>query len=83
MSMKFSSPTTDFDYEAQVLRHGIAVSLAHDLAGILDGELDLQVLVPVGTGLELALPDPLGIVLVNVLDFKLVRYVEFFQSCQD
>lgn len=72
-----------FDHEAQIVRNGIAVGLAHDLAGILDGELDLQVLVPVGTGLELALPDPLGIVFVNVFDLKLVLDVEFFQSCQD
>lgn len=72
-----------FHHEAQIVGNGIAVGLAYDLAGILDGELDLEVLVPVGAGLELALPDPLGIVFVNVLDLELVLDVEFFQSCQD
>jgi hypothetical protein len=72
-----------FDHEAQIFGNGIAKALADDLAGILDGELDLEVLVPVGIDLELALTDPLGIVFVNVFDFKVVLDVEFFQSGPD
>lgn len=72
-----------FDHEPQIVGNGVSVGLAYDLAGILDGELDLQVLVPVGVGLEFALPDPFGVVFVNVLDLEFVFDVEFFQSCQD
>jgi hypothetical protein len=53
------------------------------LARILDGELDLQVLVPVAVDLQTPLADPLGVVFVDVLDDNLVFDVEFFQSCQD
>ena len=53
------------------------------LTRILNRKFDLQILVPIRIDLELALPDPLGVVFVNVLDFKLMWNVEFFQSCQD
>ena len=71
------------DHEAQVIGNGVAVALAYDLARVLDRELDLQVLVPVRAGLEFALPDPPGVVFVDVLDDEVVRDVELFQSCQD
>ena len=83
MSMKFSSPTTDLDHEAQVLGNRIAEALADDLAGVLDREFDFQVLVPVGVDLEFAFTDPLGVILVNIFDFKVVLEVEFFQSGPD
>jgi hypothetical protein len=72
-----------FDHEAQVLGDGVTVAFAHDLAGVLNREFDLQLLVPVAVDLELALPDPLGVVLVDVLDFKIMFEVEFFQSGPD
>jgi hypothetical protein len=76
-------PHHGFDNEAQILGNGIAVALAYDLAGVLDGELDAQILVPIGIDLQLALPDPTGIIFVNILDLEAVGNVEFFQSCQD
>jgi hypothetical protein len=72
-----------FDHEAQVFSNGIPVAFAHDLAGILDREFDFQVLVPVGVDLEFALTYPCGIIFVDVLDFKIVLEVEFFQSGPD
>ena len=72
-----------FDHEAQVFSNGIPVAFAHDLAGILDREFDFQVLVPVGVDLEFALTYPFGIILINILDFKVVLEVEFFQSGPD
>jgi len=71
------------DDKAQVFRNRIAVALADDLTGILYRELDFQVFVPVGIDLELALPDPFGVILVDVFDDNVVLDVEFFQSCQD
>jgi len=72
-----------FDHKAQVFGNRVAKALANDLAGILDGEFDFQILVPVGVDLEFALPDPLGVVFVNAFDFKVVLEVEFFQSGPD
>ena len=72
-----------FDHVAQVFGNGIAERFANDLAGVLDGEFYLEVLVPVGIDLEFSFPDPFGIVFINVFDDKVVLDVEFFQSCQD
>jgi hypothetical protein len=72
-----------FDNKAQVLGNGIAIALANNLARILNRKLDLQILVPVGIDLQFALTDPLGIVLIDVLDFKAVLEVELFQSGPD
>lgn len=74
---------TGFDNIAQIIGNGITVAFANDLAGILYGEFDLQVLVPVGIDLELALANPFGIVFVDVFDFKLVLDVELLQSGPD
>ena len=71
------------DDEAQVFGNGVAITLANDLTRILYGELDLQILVPVGIDLQFALANPLGVVFVDVFDLKLVGDVVFFQSCQD
>jgi hypothetical protein len=67
----------------QIFGDGVAVGLADDLTRILNGELDLQVLVPVGVDLQLPFTDPLRVVLIDVLDDEVVLDVEFFQSCQD
>jgi hypothetical protein len=72
-----------FDHKPQVFGNGIAVAFAYDLAGVLNREFDFQVLVPVGVDLELAFADPLGIVFINIFDFKVVFQVEFFQSGPD
>jgi hypothetical protein len=72
-----------FDYKAQIFGNGVSVAFAHDLTGILNCELDFQILVPVGIHVQFPFPNPLGVVFVNVFDLKFVRNVEFFQSCQD
>ena len=72
-----------FDHISQVLGNGIAKSLAHDLTGVLDGEFNLEVLVPVGIDLEPSFPDPFGIVFIDVFDDKVMLDIELFQSCQD
>jgi hypothetical protein len=72
-----------FDYVSQVFGNGIAKRLAHDLTGVLDGEFNLEVLVPVGIDLEPSFPDPFGIVFIYVFNDKVVLDVELFQSCQD
>jgi len=72
-----------FDHVSQVFGNGIAKRLAHDLTGVLDGEFNLEVLVPVGIDLEPSFPDPFSIVFIYVFNDKVVLDVEFFQSCQD
>ena len=71
------------DHEAQVFGDRVAEGFAHQLAGILNGELDLALLVPRGTGLQLALADPLGIVLNDAFNFEVVVELEFIQSEPD
>ena len=72
-----------FDDKAQIVGDGIAKGFADNLAGILDGEFDLQILVPVGVDLQPPFPDPLGIVRIDGSYFKLVLDSEFFQSSPD
>jgi hypothetical protein len=71
------------DHEAQVLGDRVTECFSYQLAGVLDGELDFAVLVPFGTGLQLALADPLGIVLNDAFDFEVVVELEFIQSEPD
>ncbi|GAB6113265.1 hypothetical protein JCM14713_30230 [Desulfomicrobium salsuginis] len=72
-----------FDDKAQVLGDGVPVALANDLAGVLNREFYAQLPVPVGVDLELPLPDPFGVVFIDVLDFETVLYAEFVQSGPD
>ena len=72
-----------FDHIPQVLRHRISEALAHQLTGVLHGEFDAQILVPVGIDLQFALPDPLGVVLDDAFDFKVVVDFVFLQSDPD
>lgn len=72
-----------FDHKSKILGNGVAVAFTDDLTGVLHRELDLQILVPVGVDLEFAVTDPLGVIFVDVLDFKIVFQVEFFQSGPD
>ena len=67
----------------QIFGHRIPKGLSHQLAGVLNREFDFQVLVPVGIDLQLSFPDPLGIILNDTLDLKVVLDVEFFQSEPD
>lgn len=71
------------DHETQVLGHGVAEGLAYQLAGILDGELDLTILVPFGAGFQPPFADPLGVVLNDAFDFEIGFELEFFQSGPD
>ena len=72
-----------FHHEAQVFGNRIPITLANDLAGILYGEFDFQIFVPIGVDFEFAFTDPTGIILINTFDFKVVSNVEFFQSGPD
>jgi hypothetical protein len=72
-----------FHDEPQILGNGVAVAFADDLAGILDRELDFQVLVPIGIDLEFAFTNPFGIIFINIFNFKLMFDFEFFQSGPD
>ena len=72
-----------FYHKPQVFRHRVAEALPDQLAGILDGEFDLAVFVPVGIDLEFALSDPLGIILNDAFDFEFVVDFEFVQSGPD
>ena len=67
----------------QIFGHRVPKGLAHQLAGVLNREFDFEVLVPVGIDLQLSFPDPLGIILNDTLDLKVVLDVEFFQSEPD
>jgi len=68
---------------AQIFRNRIAKCFTNDLAGILNGKLYFQIFVPVGINLQFSLPDPFGVIFINVFDDKIMLEIEFFQSCQD
>ncbi len=68
---------------AQVFCNGISVAFSYNLAGILNGEFDFQVFVPVRIYLELAFPDPFGVIFIDIFYFKVVFDVEFWQSGPD
>lgn len=72
-----------FEDEAKLVGHLFAQGFPDDVAGILNRELDLQVLVPVRIDLEFALSDPLSVELDDAGEFKLVGDVEPAQSFQD
>jgi hypothetical protein len=72
-----------FDNVAQVLGHRISKGFPNELARILYGKLDLTFPVPLGIDLEFSLADPLGVVLNDTLDFKIIVDLEFFQSGPD
>ncbi len=71
------------DYKSQVFGNGVAVAFANDLAGILYGKLDFQILVPVGIDFESSFPDPFCVVFINIFDDEVVFEVEFCQSGPD
>ena len=72
-----------FNHESQVFGDRISVAFVHDLAGILDGEFDFQVSVPIRIDLQFALADPFRIIFIDVFNLEFVVDIEFFQSFQD
>jgi len=61
----------------------VAKGFADNIAWVLNGEFNLEILVPIGTRLESAFADPLCVVLIDGADFEVVRDVVLFQTCQD
>ena len=53
------------------------------MTGVLNGEGDLQVLVPIGTYRQSSFPDPSRVILNDAGNLEVVRDVEFFQSGPD
>jgi hypothetical protein len=53
------------------------------LAGVLNGEFDFQVFVPVRIDLQFAFANPFGVIFINVLDLEMMLEIEFFQSGPD
>ena len=80
---KIFLPHNGFYYKPQIFRHRITKTFSNELAGILNRKLDFQVLVPVGIDLQFSFPYPLGVILNNAFDLKIVRNVKFFQSSPD
>jgi hypothetical protein len=50
-----------FDHEPQIFSIGVAVGLAHLIAGVLSRKFNLPIFVPVGVDPELSLTDPFGV----------------------
>ncbi len=71
------------DHKPQIVCNGIAIAFPDNLAGVLYREFYAQILVPVGIDPELTLPDPFGVIFINIFYFKVMFQVEFFQSRPD
>ena len=71
------------DHKSQILCNRVTVTLPNNLTRILHGELDLEILVPVGVDLQSSFTDPFGIIFIDTLYLETMRDVVFFQSCQD
>jgi hypothetical protein len=69
--------------KSEVFGNGIAIAFPDNLTRILNRELNLQVLVPVGIDRQFSLANPFGVVFINIFYFKVVFKVVLFQSCQD
>jgi hypothetical protein len=72
-----------FNRISQVFGHRISEGFADKLTGILHRKLNFEVLVPVGIDFQLSFFDPLGIILNDAPDLKLVLNIKFFQSGPD
>jgi hypothetical protein len=71
------------DNKPQIFGNGIPKTLANNLAGILNRELNFAILIPVGIDLESSFTNPLGVIFINIFDFKFMVDVEFIQSGPD
>ena len=69
--------------ESQVFGHRIAECFSDKLTGILNRERHLSFFVPVGVNLQFAFANPLGIILNDAFDLKIVVNFEFVQSGPD
>ncbi len=67
----------------EIFSYGIAKAFPHDLAGILNGKLDLQILVPIRIWFQFSFSDPFGVIFVDIFCFKAVSDIKFFQSGPD
>ena len=72
-----------FHHITQVIGHGVPESFSDKLAGILNGEGNFQVLVPVGADRQFSFPDPFRVILNDTGNLEIVFNVEFFQSGPD
>jgi hypothetical protein len=72
-----------FDDKPKIVKNFVGADFPSDVAGILHGELDLAIFVPIGADLQLALLDPLCVKLNDTDKFKGVGDVVFPQSFQD
>ncbi|GAB6177516.1 hypothetical protein JCM16814_24070 [Desulfobaculum senezii] len=69
--------------KAQILGHGIAKGLAHQLARVLYGKGQAEVAVPVRVDGQLALANPARVPRDDALQSKRWRNAKFFQSGPD
>jgi len=76
-------PHNRFDHIPEIFGNRIPIAFPDDLARVLNGKLDLSILVPVRIDLQFAFADPAGVIFVDAFDFKIVFEVEFFQSGPD
>ena len=67
----------------QIFSHRIPKGFSDKLTRILHRKFNFEVLVPVGIDFQLSFLDPLGIILNDALDLKLVLNIEFLQSGPD
>ncbi len=72
-----------FHHVAQIIGYGVAKGFSNQLARVLDGELDFQVLVPVRVYRQFSFPYPFCVVLNDAGDLEVMFNVEFFQSGPD
>ena len=80
---KIFFPHKGRDHKAQIICNWITVTLSYYLTRILNRKLELQILVPVRIDSQFSFPDPFGIILIDIFDFKVMFNVEFFQSGPD
>ena len=71
------------NHETKIFSDRITIAFSNNLARILNGEFDLQILVPIRIYLQFSFTDPFGIIFINVFNFEVVFEVEFFQSGPD
>ncbi|MDQ1331583.1 MAG: hypothetical protein QG578_1851 [Thermodesulfobacteriota bacterium] len=72
-----------FHYKPEIFGYRIAIAFSDNLTGVLYRKFDFKILVPVGIDFELSFTYPFRIIFINVLYFKIMLKVEFFQSGPD
>jgi hypothetical protein len=74
---------TGFHDIPQILGALVAKALPDDVTGVLNGELNFQVFVPVGIDLQFSFPEPFGVKGENTENFKVGSDFVFLQSGPD